>query len=109
MGRKSTRVAQWKCTSRWACTAAAAPWTPSFLYAFAARLPTVLIEIPNSNAIIFERRRSRHTTPRKLEQAVDLLDNDAVDPDFTVPGQAPVGTAVSNSAEHDRFFPITCG
>ena len=33
--------------------AAAAPWAPSFFYAFAARLPTVLIEIPNSNAIIF--------------------------------------------------------
>lgn len=27
-------------------------WTPSFLYACAARLLTVLIEIPNSKAII---------------------------------------------------------
>ena len=26
---------------------------PSFFYEFAARLPTVLIEMPNSNAIIF--------------------------------------------------------
>ena len=46
MGPKSTRVPQQKCTSRCACTAAAAPWTPSFLYAFAGRLPTVLIEMP---------------------------------------------------------------
>ena len=36
MGPKSTRVPQEKCTSRCACTAAAAPWTPSFRYAFAA-------------------------------------------------------------------------
>ena len=40
-----------ECASRWASTAAAGPCAPSFLYAFAARLPTVLIEIPSSAAM----------------------------------------------------------
>jgi len=40
-----------------------------------------------------ERRRSRHI-PRELEQVVDLLDNDAVNPNFTVPVQTPVEPAI---------------
>jgi len=43
-----------------------------------------------------ERQRSHHT-PRELEHVLDLLDNDALNPDFTVPGQTPVGTALTNS------------
>ena len=64
MGPKSMREPHQGCASRCACTAAAAPWTPSFLYAFAARLPTVLIEIPNSNAI------SLCVMPRALRSSV---------------------------------------
>ena len=51
IGPKSMREPHQGCASRWASTAAAALCAPSFLYAFAARLATVLIEIPNSAAM----------------------------------------------------------
>ncbi len=51
IGPKSMREPHHGCASRWASTAAAALCAPSFLYAFAARLATVLIEIPNSAAM----------------------------------------------------------
>ena len=51
IGPKSMREPHHGCASRWASTAAAALWAPSFLYAFTARLATVLMEIPNSAAM----------------------------------------------------------
>ena len=51
IGPKSIRVPHHACASPWASTAAAALCAPSLRYAFAARLATVLIEIPSSAAM----------------------------------------------------------